>query len=819
MKIFCIVRNSVGFRSTTIDLTRTLISLAMMMLMMSHVSAAPTSALAGGLLNKSSNTSGSVQSALDPVSLLEDIKKKLAATQAELAAMPSETVSGQTATGLPENEETFARRLHLRQLVFIYQGLLSRIQNLQAVQKDRIELEKKADNWAGFIEPSAHPFLRADELKESLITLGKQVDELKSWVQAIEQAGIQIVNITENSIVKLRQANESVEQAKKSPEQQARLIRQRDLLAVQNQINLARAMGFQIEKQTVQEGLLKTRAQLQLARKQFSVASEHVELTQQDIDQVYKNIDAESQDIITVVNQVLSDGDLETKSGQQANPVLNATGQLTQLQLDQLRLAQQNNTDVKLQVFNRVLVYLQMQRDIWNVRWLYAKVTDREKANEAYDKISSNLAVLIGIHEYIYQQRQRILTQITSQTVKEFDPTATASNAFRDELRKLEFEQLALYSRLLGAIESTESLLERFKQELDARFQVRSFSDYLAEAWVWTSDVASQIWTFEIFAVQDNIEVDGQTISGKRSVTVDKVVTALAILIVGYWFAAHLSRLIEGHAVRRLSMDASLARIARRWILFLQVILLVVLSMMVVKIPLTIFAFMGGALAIGAGFGMQNMLKNLISGIMLLFERPFRPGDVVEVGGIRGRVIDIGVRSSHILDANGIETLIPNSTFIEQNVTNWTLSSKSVRIVVNVGIAYGSPVKEVNKLLVGVAERHGLVLDEPAPVVLLEDFASDALLFGLYVWVEINPEISWKTIASDLRFMISKTLDEHGIEIAFPQRDVHLASSRPLEVRVISDAPNNENTNSILADESLTPDRKCSSPNHPNLPK
>ena len=271
------------------------------------------------------------------------------------------------------------------------------------------------------------------------------------------------------------------------------------------------------------------------------------------------------------------------------------------------------------------------------------------------------------------------------------------------------------YSRLLGAIESTESLLERCKQELDERFRVKSFSDYLEEALLETRDVASQIWEFELFAVQDNIEVDGQIISGKRSVTVDKVVTALAILIVGYWFAVRLARLVEGQAVTRLGMDASLARIARRWILFLEVLLLVVLSMLVVKIPLTIFAFMGGALAIGAGFGMQNLLKNLISGLMLLFERPFRPGDVVEVGGIRGRVMDIGVRSSHILDGNGIETLIPNSTFIEQNVTNWTLSSKSVRIVVNIGIAYGSPVKEVSKLLLEVADQHGLVLDDPAP--------------------------------------------------------------------------------------------------------
>ena len=190
---------------------------------------------------------------------------------------------------------------------------------------------------------------------------------------------------------------------------------------------------------------------------------------------------------------------------------------------------------------------------------------------------------------------------------------------------------------------------------------------------------------------------------------------------------------------------------------------------------------------------MQNMLKNLISGLMLLFERPFRPGDVVEVGGIRGRVTDIGVRSSHIIDGNGIETVIPNSTFIEQNVTNWTLSSKSVRIVVNIGIAYGSPVKEVKRLLLDVADQHGLVLGDPAPMVLLEDFASDALLFGLYVWVEINPEVSWKTIASDLRYMINKTLDEHDIVISFPQRDIHLDTSRPLDIRVLTDAAHTAN--------------------------
>lgn len=789
-----IVRACSGYKPINFGVIKFLMSL-LMLLLLAPASAAPTSALLKGIMQEFSSKSAPGQSQIDPAALIEEIKKNLAATSAELTLLPSKSVSGSSPSESTGEEEIFVRRLHLSQLVFLYQGQLGRLASFLASKQQLIKLENKAANWSGFSEPSPHPFLMADELKESVTSLKSRVDELELWIPAIDQTGADIVKIVENSSVKLRQANEAVERAKDSPNQQARLSRERDLLALQNQIDSARAVGFQIEKQSVQQELQKTRAELQLARKQLSVASEHVELTQQDIDQVQKNIEMESQHIIAEIRQGLAALDLENKAVQQERHGESVAGGLTQPQSagqeqsDQLRQALRDNADVKLQSLNRSLVYLQMQRDIWNFRWLYAKVTDREKAGEAYDRIAQNQAVLTVVHEYINQLRRRVLAQVTNQSVKELDASITGQGSLRAELRNLALDQVVSYSRLLGAIESTQNLLDRFKQELDERFAVKSFADYLEEASLVTREVASQIWDFELFAVQDNIEVDRQIISVKRSITVDKVVTALAILIVGYWFAARLARLVEGQAVKRLGIDASLARIARRWILFLEVVLLVVLSMMVVKIPLTIFAFMGGALAIGAGFGMQNLLKNLISGLMLLFERPFRPGDVVEVGGIRGRVTDIGVRSSHIIDGNGIETLIPNSTFIEQNVTNWTLSSKAVRIVVNIGIAYGSPVKEVNRLLLDVADRHGMVLDEPAPQVLFEDFGSDALVFGLYVWVIINPDISWKTIASDLRYMISKTLTEHDIDIAFPQRDVHIDTCRPLEVRVLADAP------------------------------
>jgi small-conductance mechanosensitive channel len=212
-----------------------------------------------------------------------------------------------------------------------------------------------------------------------------------------------------------------------------------------------------------------------------------------------------------------------------------------------------------------------------------------------------------------------------------------------------------------------------------------------------------------------------------------------------------------------------------------------------VKIPFTVFAFLGGAIAIGAGFGMQTLLKNLISGLMLLVERPFKLGDLVEVAGMRGRVMDIGVRSSVVRSVDGIETLIPNSVFLEQNVTNWTYSSQKVRFSLPVNVAYGSDVRKVRDTLIEAALRHPDILDQPPPSVLLSDFGNDALVFNLNFWLEMRPDVDSYTVRSDLRFTIEKELGDLGIVIAFPQRDVHLDTARPLQVEVVSPAPDSLN--------------------------
>ena len=323
------------------------------------------------------------------------------------------------------------------------------------VSRRLTELESQAANWSGFSEPLLHPFLRADELKESLTTLSRRADELESGIAAIEQGEEQAINIAEDSTVKLRQADEAVEQAKESPGQQALLDRARDSLALQNQIDLARAVGFQIEKQMVQEELQGTQAKLQLARKQLGGLSEQVELTQQDLDQVHKNIEMQSQQLIAELKQAVSALDLENKAGQQAKPASSATGEAPAQvagpeSLDQLRQAQLMTSDIKLQTLNRVLVYLQMQRDIWNLRWVYSKVTDREKAGEAYDKIAKNLTTLKVIYDYLNRQRDGALERVTSQTVRELDPTVSGADTLRAELKKLDLEQVVFILTLVG---------------------------------------------------------------------------------------------------------------------------------------------------------------------------------------------------------------------------------------------------------------------------------------------------------------------------------------------------------------------------------
>jgi len=209
------------------------------------------------------------------------------------------------------------------------------------------------------------------------------------------------------------------------------------------------------------------------------------------------------------------------------------------------------------------------------------------------------------------------------------------------------------------------------------------------------------------------------------------------------------------------------------------------LSMRIIRIPLTAFAFVGGALAIGVGFGAQNLINNFISGFILMAERPIRVGDVIDIEGTFATVEDIGPRSTRIRTGDNIHVLVPNSSFLEKNIVNWTLSDKMVRAHITVGVAYGSPVRKVEELLLRSVGEDDKVLKHPKPLVLFKDFGDNALLFHLYFWVSMESLVERLIIESNVRFRIDDLFRESGIVIAFPQRDVHLDSLKPLELKIL----------------------------------
>lgn len=725
--------------------------------------------LNSGLNHISVSDTELVEPSADSVSLFDDLQNKLAEARAELADQLLVDNSNKVTSQNPE----FPRRLFLQMLTHGYEVQLQRIKELKDRQQQFARWQKETNLQSQQTLATTGSFLQEDGVRESLVINDKRLARLNQMHDYVEQEIMRRIDLAKQSAIKLRQANEALEHS--SVAEKALASEKRQMASLQYRLDAIRVVGAQIESQRIQQEALELQAQRDYAEIQYANRQSPAVMTEQDLQTMRKAVKAEQQQVMEQLEKTVFELAADKQTSGSAQAAFDADNS------DGIRYAVKQTAELKLQALQWILEYLQLREVIWEYRWSYLTVSDPDKVRKAYEQIAVMQQTLKIGQQYVQQLRLLALDQVNDQR-NQFE----SARIFNNQQQSLDLECVKILSRLLALLESNQYLLERWQQDLDFRFQVKSQAEYWRQWAVTVSERLGEIWNYELFIAEDVIEVDGQQIKGKRSITVAKIITALLILLLGYWLAVKLAQGIETIAVKRLAIDPSLARIARRWILFVELMLLAITSLMVVHIPLTVFAFMGGAVAIGAGFGMQNLLKNLISGLMLLLERPFRPGDLVEVGGIRGRITDIGVRSSHIRDGNGIETLIPNSTFIEEKVTNWTLSSQSVRISVKVGVVYGSPVQEVTEILLQAAERHGLVQDKPAPQVLLEEFGNEALLFGLYVWLELRPEVDWRLVASDLRYIINKKFVAQGITVAFPQRDVHLDLKQPLAVQVVN---------------------------------
>jgi len=396
------------------------------------------------------------------------------------------------------------------------------------------------------------------------------------------------------------------------------------------------------------------------------------------------------------------------------------------------------------------------------------------------------------------------LVQSQREKVDKTDRTETERQNDRTILKAYE-ERQAMLLRGSEYLTRIERLANRLNAELKGRQLHAPLKSRLREAFSVGVSFIKKICNTELYVAEETVIAEGNKIVKPISVTLGKVLQAFIILLVGTWIARHLMRPIRWVIMKTFKKDESAAQQVSKVIFLVLFIGVIVFSLVSVNIPLAVFAFLGGALAIGLGFGAQHLINNFISGLILLFDRSISVGDIVEVDGQGGRVTSIGMRSSHIMGFDGVELLVPNSQFLQQKVTNWTLSDKRKRYSISVGVAYGTDTQKASKLILKAVEDHGLVLKDPAPVVLFEQFAESALTLSVYFWLLLEPGRDNRIILSDIRHHITTLLDKAGIVISFPQRDVHLDAAQPLEVRVVPTSQ--PGTPPINEDRDKTPDK------------
>jgi len=443
--------------------------------------------------------------------------------------------------------------------------------------------------------------------------------------------------------------------------------------------------------------------------------------------------------------------------------------QALQEQLDAWQLAQ-DVCKKELSLLNERLQDGVLVESIWNDRYRIVNRTAppadlpkwRQHFRESIDRFDSSRA---SLHLRLEEARLDLAAQEKRLRRAREEDAATVPWIERQvqDVRRLN----QVLGEQVTRIDAVQRLLKKTLAEVDEQLAPHSGQDWLASTW----QPLTRCWQYELTSIDD------------QPITVGKVVVGIVLLLIGYILSRRASRLLGGRLLARFGMKEGVASALQTIVFYLLLATFGFFTLELLHIPVTVFTFLGGAIAIGVGFGSQNVLNNFISGLILLAERPIRVGDMVELDGLQATVEQIGARSTRVKTEANVEIIVPNSKFLENNVTNWTLSDTRVRTSVSVGVAYGSPTREVARLLRQAVDVNPRVLRQPEPMVLFQSFGDNTLNFEVYFWICVR-STSRRNMESDIRFAIDEVLRAANITIAFPQRDIHLDTTRPLEIRV-----------------------------------
>lgn len=739
----------------------------------------------------------------DPKKVAKQVADALAEARSRLQRLDSDTPEGPppdiSATEVSE------RRSDLIRIAFNLERTLKGLENADAAAVTAQEAKRRDEEWKGFVKKPPYTFLFFDELRNQRDAALAKLNSYQSTVALLQRQVVAQQEQYRDSEKNNQIAADKAARTKDTPGESTALWRldasnlrlqaagttlayyQQSITSHQPRISAAQADLALIERQlkAVANQVVFTDEDLAVATANTQTKAAAAEKNLVALTKRHSAILAERDQLRSDVEKLRQQAPAAAPENVKADPKLTAAeAKLRAINAEEEALSYaMDMLGASLRIYSDIPEALKLRRELLASPSSDERLRARKQLLEIQRAIRGWQAFSDNEHAAVTAAIREQESRLAGMT--DDSPDRTSAQRVLAALHQKNECVGNLDELITNCGRSVDRWVNDDAETLQNRTLGQRIGDGLSAFW---SGVV-KAWNFSVYTYSDTVEVNGQSVTVKRGLSLGWMLGAIIFFLISYRLASWLSRRIQRTVIERGWAGEAQTRTLRRWSMVAAGAILALFTLHLLRIPLTAFAFLGGALAIGFGFGTQTIFKNLISGIIVLAEGKIKVGDILDIDGFIGRVSSVDTRSSTLKGFDGVETLVPNSALLENRVTNWTHTNARLRRVVKVGVAYGSPLPKVAEILADCAKRHGLILPDPAPLVLLEDFGADSLLFAVYFWVELKENTNANLIASDLRFMIDKRFTEAGISIAFPQRDVHLTTSSPLAVRMAPEPP------------------------------
>jgi potassium efflux system protein len=732
----------------------------------------------------SETTSGSTPE--DAAKRLDDWQKQASETLSRLEGKAPPDGISQT--------ELESRVRNAEQLLFGIATIRKENELHQEAKKATEDARERSKAWSGFETNPPYSILMLDQLEDERASKSAKLTLLESSQSTLE-------HLLRTSLEEAQKAESEIDRAiqtvQSATTEQLEVAKWRlEAVRQSSRLQAVRSMNLRARRDTIEEQV--TGAKVEVARidRMIQAARPYTKFLASDMAQIKKvaaeqqgRLLKESDAILKRINLAMSE---RRKLQPELDSLIRENPESPEANLQRLRVT---TADVRLECLRSIrdsiegLLQIEkathiLQQHRWDML-AGVETFKREKIVEDLTRYSERFKDWLNLIKIEQETAMADMSNIDArrQSLSKDDPRLSLF----EEQRTARNEELEMIRRIHLAVDQQRKLMRRWLKQLAPEAEDEEANSPWRMALSKAFGFIPSVWSYELMTFENKVVVDGETITGKVPLTVAMLVKALLFFFIGYWIAVKLANRVRHGVVTRGHIGEAQAKTLANWAMLVVGFMLLLGTLSFLKIPLTVFAFFGGALAIGIGFGTQTLIKNFISGIILLFERKIRVGDIIDVDGIVGTVTEVNTRSSIIRSPDDVETMIPNSLFLENRVTNWTLTQSRQRRSVRVSVAYGSDTRGVMDILKECADRHGLVCKDPAPFAVFDDFGESALIFSLYFWYDFHSEGNAMVVASDLRLMIEKRFTESGIGVPFPQRDMHLTTTEPIRVQIAQD--------------------------------